>query len=102
MCKPQTKNVLSFLFLAAFLLLRVGNVHAATHISEDSEATHCELCELIQVNNESMDVLDLSFTEVPTIVEIPVVKSDLKSTYLNVTLPFVFTDLHLNRPPPVH
>ena len=97
----RTKNIISLLFLSAFLLLRVGNAHAITHISDDGDVNHCELCELIQVTNDSTDLPDLASFDVPAPVIIYVPKDDLNSDYNAPVYRFILPDRHLNRPPPV-
>lgn len=42
------KALLSFLFMAAFLVPRVADLHAFSHLEEDSDQneSHCELCHI--------------------------------------------------------
>ena len=47
MRKSVGKNLISLLFLSAFLFLRVADTHAFSHFSDDEADTDCELCEII-------------------------------------------------------
>lgn len=52
MRSSTAKRVVSFLFLVAFLLLRVGGVQAMSHDHDDEHEEHCELCELMALAEE--------------------------------------------------
>ncbi|MDC7996443.1 hypothetical protein [Gilvibacter sediminis] len=97
----RAKNIISLLFLSAFLLLRVGNAHAVTHLADDADLHQCELCELIQVTEDSND-LDLPATvEIPLPQTIEAVSDDLNSDYAAPVYRYVIPDRLRNRPPPV-
>ncbi|NQX76629.1 hypothetical protein [Gilvibacter sp.] len=97
----RTKNIISLLFLSAFLLLRVGNVHAITHIDDDHDDHQCELCELIQITEDSKDLEIPATLEVPLPNTIEAVSDDLNSGYNAPVYRFVLPDRLRNRPPPV-
>lgn len=45
------KNIISLFFVFSFLLIRVADLHAFSHFSDD-DGTDCELCELIITHNQ--------------------------------------------------
>lgn len=47
------KHSISYFFLAAFLLLRVADLHIVTHVLNDTEYEHCELCTLTTNTNQT-------------------------------------------------
>lgn len=100
MRNSRVKNFLSFFFLIAFVLLRVVNTHAITQHEEESTAHQCELCELIQVTNEPLQLPDVSTFEIPAPVLIFIQKDDLNSDYAAPVDRYILPDRHFNKPPP--
>ncbi|WP_106790780.1 hypothetical protein [Aquimarina sp. Aq78] len=58
------KNIITLFFLSAFLFLRIVNVHAISHFSDDDDQIHCELCEIIAVSYKLTPFTDNTFVEV--------------------------------------
>jgi len=56
MQRPLRKHITSLLFLAAFLIPRVAELHVLEHLSEEEEAISCELCDIVSPSQQ----LDLS------------------------------------------
>ncbi|MEM7187305.1 MAG: hypothetical protein AAF466_11665 [Bacteroidota bacterium] len=52
MRSAATKRFVGLFFLLAFLSLRVANAHTISHVTEDGNDHHCELCEIITVSQE--------------------------------------------------
>lgn len=52
MLRTDWKHTIAYFFLAAFLLLRVANMHTVSHLFTDVETEHCELCTLIASTNQ--------------------------------------------------
>lgn len=100
MRNPRVKNIIGFSFLAAFLLLRVVNAHAITHYADEGDTHQCELCELIQVTNDTDDITFDATFEVPSPINIYIIKDDLNSDYQTPVYRFILPDRYLNRPPP--
>lgn len=96
----RTKNIIGFFFLSAFLLFRVANAHAFTHVSDEGDLTHCELCELIQQSNDTDDFSIAPSIEAPAPIIIQVLADDLNSAYEAPVYRFIVPELYLNRPPP--
>ncbi|WP_299215018.1 hypothetical protein [uncultured Aquimarina sp.] len=40
-------HIITLLFTAAFLVPRVANLHALSHLSDDDTSISCELCDII-------------------------------------------------------
>lgn len=51
---PTVKNAISLFFLASFVLLRVGNLHAAVHTLSGDDPKHCERCDLYAHSNQAV------------------------------------------------
>ncbi|WP_103070290.1 hypothetical protein [Aquimarina sediminis] len=58
------KNIILLFLLSTFLFLRIVNVHAFSHSSDEDDQIHCELCEIITTSNELTPCVDSIFTEV--------------------------------------
>ena len=101
MQRPTVKNAISLFFLASFLLLRVGNLHAATHAFSDDDVQHCELCDLMARSNEATALhMATTFAGVPHHNE---PEYDGRNAFLNYTSPKVQQPYFLyffNKPPP--
>lgn len=94
------KRLLSFLFLAAFLLLRVAGVQAMTHDHENDQQTACELCELMAVAEEHTPVFSTADEVVispPTIVPLP---NENPATYETPLFQISEPSFVYNKPPP--
>ncbi|PCE66638.1 hypothetical protein [Sediminicola luteus] len=49
------RHLIVGLFLGAFVFLRLGNLHAYTHVEE---GTHCEVCDIITTSQETTPFLN--------------------------------------------
>ena len=101
MFTAKVKNCISLLFLASFLLLRVGNLHAATHTFSDDEVQHCELCDLMARSNEAT-ALHMA-TPPAGIPDYNAAEYDGRTPYLNYSAPELQAPYFLyfsNKPPP--
>lgn len=100
MRNPMGKNIISLLFLSAFLFLRIGNTHALMHAAETSDTIDCELCEIITISNELTPVADQTpsdsdLTEIFTF--------DCNTPHFDYKAPlhcYVCPDVVHNKPPP--
>ena len=97
----KAKNYISLFFLASFLLLRVGSLHAATHAFSDDDVQHCEFCDLMARSNEAT-ALHMATTpaDAPDHNE---PKYDGRNAFLNYTSPKVQQPhflYYFNKPPP--
>ncbi len=50
-------HIVTLLFTAAFLVPRVANLHALSHLSDDDTAISCELCDII-VDSHQFDLIN--------------------------------------------
>lgn len=50
-------HIITLLFTAAFLVPRVANLHALSHLSDDDASISCELCDLI-VDTHQLDLIN--------------------------------------------
>ncbi len=50
-------NIIALLFTAAFLVPRIANLHALTHLSDDNPDISCELCDII-VDAHQFDLIN--------------------------------------------
>ncbi len=55
MQRSFNKHITTFLFLVAFLLPRVVDMHALEHFLDDNETVSCELCD-IAPNSQQFDL----------------------------------------------
>jgi hypothetical protein len=94
------KQLLSFIFIAAFLLLKAVNLHAFSHAFEPLDQGHdCELCEFYIANSENHPV---SFpAEIPEI-SIPVlyVSEPVQVNYIAPYIAIPISGYFFNKPPP--
>jgi len=99
MQRPLYKHITTFLFLVAFLLPRVANVHAWEHLSDDDETIACELCDITTQSQE----VDL-FLEVVTYDDTSSLNTPntfIVNTYYNSPLDKIATPTSVyNKPPP--
>ncbi|WP_131248817.1 hypothetical protein [Aquimarina atlantica] len=58
------KNIITLFFLSTFLFLRIVNVHAISHFSDDDDQIDCELCEIIAVSYKLTPFTDSTLVEV--------------------------------------
>ncbi|WP_299684836.1 hypothetical protein [uncultured Dokdonia sp.] len=52
MKQPFLKHITTFLFLVAFLIPRIVDIHAFDHLSGDDDLIACELCDSISHTQE--------------------------------------------------
>ncbi len=57
MQQPLIKHITTFLFLVAFLIPRIVDIHVFDHLSDEDEPISCELCDSIS----HMQEFDLYF-----------------------------------------
>ena len=94
------KNIIVFLFLSSFFFLRIVDVHAFSHISSDEDQTHCELCEVIQQQQEFKLILDKSCDDLKLNIisknRYDLINETYETFYFSSTLP----ENTYNKPPP--
>jgi len=95
-----SKHTISFLFLSAFLLLKVANAHSLSHLLEEEENWQCELCEMAFTFQENTPVVYTSGKEwVPKVTfscEYQPVIAGYQEPLQHIASPH---DVH-NKPPP--
>ncbi|PKV48043.1 hypothetical protein ATE84_0026 [Aquimarina sp. MAR_2010_214] len=93
------KNIISFFFVSTFLFLRIVDVHAFSHFSDDDQV-HCELCEIITASNKLTPFTGSAFVEVEqkSIIDFPEYKTNFcyETSQYSITLPKSI----YNKPPP--
>ncbi|SEL95933.1 hypothetical protein SAMN04487910_3720 [Aquimarina amphilecti] len=50
-------HIITLLFAAAFLIPRVANLHALSHLSDDDSSFSCELCDIL-ADSYQLDLAD--------------------------------------------
>ncbi|MBA3987455.1 MAG: hypothetical protein H0X63_13000 [Flavobacteriales bacterium] len=97
----KNKQLLSFFFITAFLLLKAVNLHAFSHTFEQDKQIHeCELCEFYIANSENNPV---TFTpDIPEIT-IPVIfiAAPFSVTYSSPSIITTYSGYYFNKPPPI-
>ncbi len=96
------KNTITLFFLSAFLFLRVADLHAYAHISDNDTLQNCELCDFITHSNQST-ILGFGPDPVDNLV-FDVIFTNPGIEIGNYTSPFIKTlhsDFFHNKPPPV-
>ncbi|CAM4113804.1 hypothetical protein [Zobellia nedashkovskayae] len=96
------KRNISYFLLTAFILLRVVNLHMASHALTDSEMEHCELCTLISSSNQDTPIYQ-------DVLVSKIVKTDFsilheqksESKYLAPYHKNILWVYFYNKPPPV-
>ncbi|WP_025740655.1 hypothetical protein [Aquimarina pacifica] len=94
------KNIISLFFVLTFLLLRIVNLHAFSHFSNDDEQIHCELCDIITISHKIVPFA--SNTPVALVQETVLDTQDHRTDFFyetggySITLP---KSIH-NKPPP--
>lgn len=96
------KNIISLFFVAAFILLRVVNLHTFSHFSDDDDHdTHCELCKIIISSNLLTPFIGDTFEETEqnalTDYQLYTANFGYETSEYSVTLPKSV----YNKPPPV-
>ena len=95
-----SKNIISLLFVSAFLFLRIVNAHAFSHFSDDEDQIHCELCEIIVVSHKLTPFTDSTFVDIAqkSTLDFQVYKTNFcyKTFQYCITLP----ESVYNKPPP--
>ena len=95
------KNIISLLFLSAFLFLRVANVHTLSHYTDEVDKNDCELCEIITVSNQFTPFVD----QIPDEIEIRSVvipeSMSLVQDYEEPLHSIASPDFVYNKPPPL-
>ena len=96
----SNKNYISCFFIIAFLLLKVVNLHAFEHITEQEfDEEHCELCEFYTVNSNNNPITfppESPQITVPFVFISEPVQVDYKSPYIATS----FSWFYFNKPPP--
>lgn len=97
---PIIKYISTFLFLVAFLVPRMVDLHAIEHLSEDDDAISCELCD---ISSNSVQ-FDLFFTNTvydnATACILP--SSFIAIRYYNSPIAKIVTPTWVyNKPPPI-
>ena len=95
-----SKNVISLLFLSAFLFLRVANAHTFLHFQDNNVHTDCELCEIITASNEITPFLDQSVEEESYNCLLYTRTYSLNKGYEEPIHCIVTPDVVYNKPPP--
>ena len=94
------KNTISLFLLSAFLFLRIVNVHAFSHFSDDDHQIDCELCEIIIVSHKLTPFTDTISVEVvqKSTIDFQERKTDFcyETSQYSITLP----ESVYNKPPP--
>ena len=96
---PLFKNIITLLFLVAFLAPRVVDLHALEHTASDDEPVSCELCD-ITAHSQSFDL----FVDCPSYEDVEPVNRPstfVVSTQYNSPLDKIVTPTSVyNKPPP--
>ncbi|WP_103863517.1 hypothetical protein [Aquimarina sp. I32.4] len=94
-------TTISIIFLSTFLFLRIVNLHAFSHFSEEDETPHCELCEIIAASQQDIPFFDQAFVlpeQKPTMVLQKKERlCEYDTSHYCITLP---RNIY-NKPPPV-
>ncbi len=96
----NNKQLLSFFFITAFLLLKAVNLHAFSHAFEQDKQIHdCELCEFYITNSENSPV---TFSPETPEISIPVqfIEAPVGVTYNSPFLTITYSGYYFNKPPP--
>ncbi|PQB04670.1 hypothetical protein BST85_07005 [Aureitalea marina] len=86
--------------LLLFLFLRVGNVHAFSHWSDDQNSPHCELCDMLSFAEELTPALGSEETTISDQPALLTVDKDPITGYTEPLFCFVSPKYILNKPPP--
>ena len=59
---PQSfsKYITTFLFLVAFLVPRIADIHALEHLQDDDEGVSCDLCDITSYSQQFDLFLDVA------------------------------------------
>lgn len=94
------KNVISLVFLLAFLFLRVANVHSVSHHLDEIDTNTCELCEIITVTHQFTPFVDQSPEDIEYNLCIVPKNSSINFGYEEPLHCIVSPDFIYNKPPP--
>jgi len=96
------KNTIASVFLLTFLLVRIVNVHTITHIDDESDSDHCELCEIISINNQSELLFDSNTYEFNNPLNSIVTSKKIALNYSNPLQTVSTPSFVYNKPPPIN
>jgi len=97
--RVRFKNITAYIFLALFLLIKMGGLHLLTHDNNQEHKTHCEICDLAIVNNFTPIVPsgqeDFTFTSVEFVV-----RNEIANYYVFFRYNPIASGQLFSRPPP--
>lgn len=97
---PLVKHISTLLFLAAFLVPRVVDLHAFDHALGDEDAISCELCDIALLSSELDAQLPSTSYDDSYLNTLP--SSKLASYSYNSPIAIIATPITVyNKPPPV-
>ncbi len=99
MQQPLVKHISTFLFLVAFLIPRIADLHAFDHLSGNDDSISCELCDITSHTQQ----LDLFIGDTSYIEEQPLNMPSPYVTYSFYNSPLakiVSPTTVYNKPPP--
>lgn len=95
-------NTIALLFTTLFILLRVGNVHGLSHLTEDDDTImHCELCDmLLKVEHQvPLDIpQDVQFSLSTAFIKLKEIPQTIYTAPVHC---YVLPDFVFNKPPPI-
>ncbi len=92
-------NIITLLFITAFLVPRVVDLHVFSHISEDDEPISCEICDTISVSNQFDLIIGDTFHFENDLQNIP--SSFIVVTQYNTPIHKIASPVFIyNKPPP--
>ncbi|TSE08103.1 MULTISPECIES: hypothetical protein [Aquimarina] len=93
-------NIITLLFTATFLVPRVANLHALSHLSDDDEPISCELCDIISNSHQFDLITNDTYCFEDTQINIP--SSFVIFTQYNTPKEKIASPISIyNKPPPV-
>lgn len=94
------RKTISIIALILFLLLRVGDMHAFSHMSDDKDIAQCELCDMLVLAEELNPAIA---NEYQAEVDEPIIncsENDKLTGYEEPLYCIASPDEILNKPPP--
>ncbi|WP_143273608.1 hypothetical protein [Aquimarina sp. MAR_2010_214] len=91
------KNYIAYTFIVIFLSLKVAGLHVITH--DDNTIEHCEVCDLVTVNNLTPAINDVAQNYIGNNYEFHFQKEVISRYNFVYSTATNFTNL-FSRPPP--
>jgi hypothetical protein len=101
MLNTNFKHSITYFLLAAFLLVRVVNLHKVSHVLTHATYEHCEVCDLITVTNQATPLQENAPR--PGLALAMLFATGKRTSNISYSAPYqkiLLSDYFHNKPPP--